>query len=165
MFLLELVVRLCKNLFAELGRGALKFFYLFAMLVVSACVTDGAMSPVTREPVVNHDKYRKITLNWAETGRGLTTRLYLRGLNDGGQYRICAYYVDDATGVQKLSVRAWLDEAYFTYKGEKIVSTKFVPWQARSVGAKAACVTTKALYKDVNLFGIRVEGNTVRVSF
>jgi hypothetical protein len=123
------------------------------------------MGPVSYEPVVSHDKYQKITLTWGETSRGLETRVYVRALNDGGQFRICAYYVDDITGTQKELIRAWFDAAYFTHNGKKIVSSKFIRGQPKSVGATSGCITTKTLKKDVNIFAVSMEGRRVTVSF
>ena len=144
---------------------SLKYLLIAIALFLSACVTSGAMGPVRYEPVVSQDEYREYTLTWAKASRGLKTRLYLRGLNDGGQLRVCSYYVDNITGMQRELIRAWFDAAYFTYKGKDILSTKFVRGQSKSDGAIAGCVTTTTLMKDVSISGISIEGREVTVSF
>lgn len=150
----------------KIYRGkSLKYLSIAIALFLSACVTSGAMGPVKYEPVVSQDKYREYTLTWAKASQGLKTRLYLRGLNDGGHLRICSYYVDDITGMQRELIRAWFDAAYFTYKGKDILSTRFVRGQPKSVDATAGCVTTETLMKDVSVSGIRIEGRKVTVSF
>ena len=143
----------------------MKYLSITLVLFFSACVTGGALGPISYETVDNHHGFRNQILEWGGVSRGLETRVYMRGLNDGGYVRICSYYVDDQSGTQKVVIREWLDNAYFMHKNSKILSARFIKGQPKSVGAKAGCVTSTTLVKDVGLDNLYIEGQRITVFF